>query len=167
MVDTCSILCIIEIIILIHILYLIYYPYIAPVFKESFHIKPGCDDPKILELQEKLKPMFAENVVYTGPLANENKKKIINDLTLCPGKKSYTINKEDIYLCLKDENNKYYNDNMLIYVLLHEISHQSCYEIGHTPLFHEIFQLYLAKAIELGIYNPNIPIIKNYCTYND
>ena len=27
-----------------------------------------------------------------------------------------------MHLCVKDENNKYYDDNMLIYVALHELA---------------------------------------------
>ena len=40
--------------------------------------------------------------------------------------------KQKVYLCLKDENNEYYNDNMLIYVALHELAHVLCDEIGHA-----------------------------------
>ena len=38
----------------------------------------------------------------------------INSVALYKGNKSYTLNKEKIFICLKDENNKYYNFNMLI-----------------------------------------------------
>lgn len=167
--DICVILLIIELIILLHILYIVNYQKIKECFiSENFKFIPGCDDPKLLQLQEKLKPMFADNIIYDGVLANINKKEILHDLTLCKGDKSYTINKEDIYICLTDEKGQYYNDNMLIYVLLHELSHYSCKtEIGHTPLFHKIFQEYLKKATELKIYDPNIPIIRDYCLYND
>ena len=84
---------------------------------------------------------------------------------VCNGEKSYTLNKEDIFLCLKDENDKYYEDNMLIYVLLHEVAHSICPEIGHTDLFKEIFDALLDKATEMKIYDKNIPVIKNYCLY--
>ena len=162
--DTCILILILELLILIHILYLINYQNIH----ENFKFNSGCDDPKLLELHDKLKPMFADDIIYDGVLTNINKKEILYDLSLCKGEKSYTINKEDIYICLLDENGKYYNDNMLIYVLLHELSHYSCKsEIGHTPLFHQIFQAYLKKATEMKIYDPNIPLIKNYCLYND
>jgi hypothetical protein len=164
MIDIFSFICVVELVILLHIFCLIYYKDISPIIKENFHIKPECsNEPKIMELQEKLKPLFAEDVVYTGVLANINKKKILNDLTLCKGEKSYTINKEDIFLCLKDENNKYYEDNMLIYVLLHEIAHHVTVSIGHTPEFHEKFQILLKKAEELKIYDSTIPVVKNYC----
>ena len=122
-------------------------------------------EPKLRFLQQKLKPMFADNVEYTGILKNINKKRILNEISLYKGDKSYTINKEDIYICLTDENEKYYNDNMLIYVLLHEISHSICDEIGHTKKFYDIFDALLLKAIDMKIYDKDIPVVKNYCAH--
>lgn len=90
---------------------------------------------------------------------------IVNELSFYEGDKSYTINKEKVFMCLKDENNEYYNKNMLIYVALHEIAHALNDEIGHTEKFHKIFDELLERATELGIYDPSIPPIPNYCTY--
>ena len=66
----------------------------------------------------------------------------------------------------EDENGEYYDYNMLIYVALHELSHVLCDEIGHTPKFHRIFEKILKQAELLKIYNPNIPIVKNYCGHH-
>lgn len=88
---------------------------------------------------------------------------IIPKIELYEGNKSYTINKEKIYLCLKDKNGQYYNENMLTYVFLHEVAHILCDEIGHTEKFSRIFDTLLEKATKLGIYDPNIPIIQDYC----
>jgi hypothetical protein len=66
-------------------------------------------------------------------------------------------------LCLKDKNGEYYDKNMLIYVLLHEISHSLCDEVGHTKKFNEIFNALLKEAVKKGIYDENKPIIQNYC----
>lgn len=90
---------------------------------------------------------------------------VVEKLTFYQGKESYTINKEDVFLCLKDENDEYYNENMLTYVALHEIAHALCDEIGHTQKFHQIFEGLLDKAYHLGLYNPSIPIIQDYCQY--
>jgi hypothetical protein len=90
---------------------------------------------------------------------------IVNELSFYEGDKSYTINKEKVFMCLKDENNEYYNKNMLIYVALHEIAHALNDEIGHTEKFHKIFDELLERATELEIYDPSIPPIPNYCTY--
>ncbi len=90
---------------------------------------------------------------------------IVNELSFYEGDKSYTINKEKVFMCLKDENNEYYSKNMLIYVALHEIAHALNDEIGHTEKFHKIFDELLERATELEIYDPSIPPIPNYCTY--
>lgn len=109
------------------------------------------DDPMLHTLKNVLKPLLE----YYN---------IKNNLKLYKGDKSFTINKEKIFLCLYDENKEYYPINMLIYVILHEIAHYLNKEdIGHTEKFHAKFEEILGKATELGIYNPCIPIIKNYC----
>ncbi len=90
----------------------------------------------------------------------------VESLKFYQGKKSYTINKRKVYLCLKDEEQKYYDFNMLMYVAIHELSHVLCPEIGHTPKFHEIFKEMLEKAENLKIYDSSIPIITNYCGHN-
>lgn len=78
-------------------------------------------------------------------------------------KKSYTINKKSIYLCIKDENGDYYEENMLIYAALHELGHVLCDEIGHTPKYWAIFDQLLEKAANMGIYDPTKPVNPNYC----
>lgn len=79
--------------------------------------------------------------------------------------KSYTINKNRVYLCLRDENKAYYSMNMLMYVAIHELAHVICDEIGHTPKFHKIFTELLEKARMLGIYDPDQPLVQNYCSF--
>jgi len=112
-----------------------------------------------------------ENLSSFDPVLKQIKHKckdvhpIIPRIELYEGKKSYTINKEKIYLCLKDKNGKYYNTNMLVYVFLHEVAHILCDEIGHTAKFARIFDDLLEEATRLGVYNPNIPIIDDYCEY--
>jgi hypothetical protein len=88
---------------------------------------------------------------------------LVNELEIYVGDKSYTINKEKIFLCLKDKNEKYYDSNMLVYVLLHELSHVLNDEVGHGEKFQRIFNEVLEKATEEGIYDPNKPLIQNYC----
>jgi Zn-dependent peptidase ImmA (M78 family) len=116
--------------------------------------------------------MFQENVEYTGILRDimtkQTRRRLLNEISLAKGDKSYTINKENIFMCLKDENNKYYDDNMLIYVLLHELAHVlNHHDVGHTEMFHTIFDALLDKATEMKIYDPSIPLVRNYCLYND
>lgn len=109
------------------------------------------NEPKILELKERL------HVVHPR----------IESLEFFAGNKSYTINKQKVYLCLKDEKGEYYEDNMLMYVALHELAHVLCDEIGHTDKWKKIFEDLLADAEKKGVYDSNVPPILDYCTYND
>ena len=109
------------------------------------------NDPMLFKLKEILDPLHPD----------------VKNLKLYKGKKSYTINKKKIYLCLKDEKNEYYSTNMLIYVLLHEFSHYlNKDDIGHTEKFHKIFDDLIEKADSMGIYDASIPPIENYCNHN-
>lgn len=111
----------------------------------EYHLQ---DDPILHTLKEILKPVHP----------------IISDLRIYKGEKSYTINKQKIFLCLHDSNGDYYPLNMLIYVLLHEVAHiLNDKDIGHTAAFHTKFDELLDKATSIGIYNPSIPVIQNYC----
>ena len=91
----------------------------------------------------------------------------MNEVILLRGKKSYTINKKRIHICLFDESGNYYDENMLTYVTIHELAHVKCTEIGHTQKFHDIFNDLLKTASNAGVYNPHKEIIKDYCMYND
>jgi len=109
----------------------------------EYHLQ---DDPMIHTLKEVLKPLLE---FYN-----------IKDLKLYKSDKSFTINKERIFLCLYDESGNYYPLNMLVYVILHEIAHYlNKDDIGHTQKFHEKFEEVLSKATEIGIYNLSILII--------
>jgi hypothetical protein len=104
-------------------------------------------DPVLDELKMQLSdlhPMFRNVSVYSG-------------------EKSYTINKQKVFICLKDKYGRYYNRNMLCYVILHEYAHMLCDEVGHTTKFMKIFDELLERATQKGLYNPSIPPIENYC----
>lgn len=107
-------------------------------------------DPKLEQIRKTIRPLRPE---------------IVDNIVFLEDKRSYTINKKKVYLCLKDENGDYYNDNMLIFVVLHEMAHVMCDEIGHTAKFQQIFQQLLDEAAEKNIYDPNIQPVQNYCEY--
>ncbi len=87
----------------------------------------------------------------------------VKNLKLYSDTKSYTINKDKIYLCLRDQNGDYYPMNQLVYVLIHEIAHRvNSVDVGHTDEFYRIFDELLQKATSMGIYSPKIPIIADY-----
>jgi hypothetical protein len=89
---------------------------------------------------------------------------IFENIKLNKGNKSYTLNKEDIYICVKDEKGEYYPMNSLVHVILHEVAHMlNTKDVGHTKEWQNIFNDLLKKAEEKKVYNPNIPMVSNYC----
>jgi hypothetical protein len=70
---------------------------------------------------------------------------------------SYSVNKGDkIIFCMRTktkETNELHNFNLIMYVVLHEISHVACpiYD-NHGPLFRKIFKFLIERASELGLY---------------
>lgn len=117
-------------------------------------------------------PTLETYVQPKDPLLSELRQQLsalhprFSNLELYEGKKSYTLNKKRVYICLKDSNGRYYNRNMLVYVILHEMAHIDCDEIGHTEKFFKLFNTLLQQASAVGLYNPSIPPLKNYCGHS-
>lgn len=80
---------------------------------------------------------------------------------------SYSVNKgEELSICLKSKKTgQLHNINLLMYVVIHEMSHFACPEIGHGNLFQKIFKKFVEVAIKINLYNydnyDNNPI--EYC----
>jgi histidyl-tRNA synthetase len=91
--------------------------------------------------------------------------KVVPNLKFFEGRKSYTINKKYVFICLKDEKGQLYHNNQLVLVILHEIAHALCDEIGHTDKFQSILDDLLISAENVGLYDSTIPHIPNYCEY--
>lgn len=77
------------------------------------------DDPKLKELKDRFYPFFSRKD-FKGLLEPLNNQNLLDKISLYKGEKSYTINKQKVFLCLKDENGNYYPDMALIFVFLHE-----------------------------------------------
>lgn len=104
---------------------------------------------------------LVEQVRNVDPSVN----KVVDRLKFFEGRKSYTINKTYVHICKKDKNGKLYARNQLVLVLLHEIAHALCDEVGHTDKFNRILDDLLEKASKKGVYDPSIPNIPDYCEY--
>lgn len=65
---------------------------------------------------------------------------------------SYSVNKSQLVVCLRQTNNDFVEKNILMYVILHELGHFACDEVGHTPKFWKIFKEIIVEAIDIGIY---------------
>ena len=131
---------------------------------EEFNLQT---DPMLDRLRSKLTEFFDHKKNWNGNLATLNGKNPMKNINLYKSNKSYTINKERIYMCLKDETGNYYSENMLIYVLLHELGHVLSKSIGHTDEFYRIFDDLLLEATKNNLYDPNQPIVKDYCQHGD
>lgn len=81
---------------------------------------------------------------------------------------THTVNKgETIVICLRNKQNFQLHDkNILIYVIIHELAHIGCPEIGHTNLFYQINKYLLNKAIQYDIYIYENYNNKEYCGHN-
>lgn len=68
---------------------------------------------------------------------------------------SYCVNKGDeLVFCVRSRKNKriIHDENLVMYVALHEISHIACPQHGHVPLFIELFKYIAQSAVDLGVY---------------
>ena len=69
---------------------------------------------------------------------------------------AYSVNKgEELSLCIRDKGTEeFIDDNTIIFVAIHELSHIMTPETGHTPLFWDNMKFLLEKASSSGIYMP-------------
>ena len=111
--------------------------------------------PILIDIHNKIAKMI--------PYFDKDEKNRLSKLKIQPDIKSYTINKHDMHLCLEDDNGSYYDDNLLIYVTLHELAHIFCDEIGHTENFYKIFNKLTDIAEKVKIYDSSISLPKEYC----
>lgn len=68
---------------------------------------------------------------------------------------SYSVNKGDkIVFCLRsrDDKQKLVNENVMMFVALHELAHVMSKSVGHTEEFWDNFRYLLKKAIKIGVY---------------
>lgn len=90
------------------------------------------------------------------------------------GYTSYSVNKgQRIVMCLRarGENNRrkgpgaIEDENTLMYVLLHELTHLATTDVGHTPKFWENFRFIIKEAVGLGVYADKDYSVSpvNYC----
>ena len=92
---------------------------------------------------------------------------IINESNEDNGYTSYSVNKgEQLVFCLRSKyNNKLYDINLLMYVVLHEMAHIASPTYGHGEPFKTIFAFLTKIAIERGLYKKvdfnHIPV--EYC----
>ncbi len=109
---------------------------------------------------------------YHDPLIDKIKEDLlkvdprVKELSFHASNESFTEDKRFVYLCLKDKDDKYYDYNMIMYVSLHELAHafSDSVDTDHTGKeFKDNFRNLLNKAQTLGLYDPKIPLVYDYC----
>jgi hypothetical protein len=80
---------------------------------------------------------------------------------------AFTVNKgEEVRICLRNKNGVLHDDNTIMFVALHELSHMSTDAIDHPRKFWVVFKWILQNAMEAGIIKPIDYSItpQEYCT---
>ena len=122
---------------------------------------------KMIALVDHLKKVHGDKGNVQRLVKKFNPKKIKEIL---PTSKytAYSENKgEKVAFCptTQRENNELIDDNTLMFVALHQMSHIATISIGHTKEFWDNFKFLIIEAVRIGIYKPvnyaNKP--KTYC----
>ena len=82
------------------------------------------------------------------------------------GDETYILEKTRAYLCTRNADNVPYSDNIMTFVILHELAHAMSRSHGHSAEWNEIFQSLLDRAIEVGLYDPALMSAQKYCRYD-
>ena len=129
-------------------------------------------NPIVEDIKKKIKKFIDDRKKpWKGKLEMLNKPgNFLDKITMCKGDSSYTLDKAKVYICTEDKNGKFtYDEHMLMHVTLHELAHVLCPEVGHTPLWEQIFEELMNEAHEptcekqKAIYNKFLPLIDDYC----
>lgn len=66
---------------------------------------------------------------------------------------SYTVNKTALVICIRQVDHSFVKKNVVMYLVLHEMGHMACPEVGHTPMFWDVFKKVLREAVKMGLYS--------------
>ena len=69
---------------------------------------------------------------------------------------AYSVNKgEELSICIREKDTeKFIDNNIILFVAIHELAHIMTPETGHTPLFWDNMKYLLEQASTSGIYHP-------------
>ena len=65
---------------------------------------------------------------------------------------SYTLNKKQIVMCIRNKDDEFVKINELTFVALHELAHICTYTKHHTPEFWNKFKFILREAVKIGVW---------------
>lgn len=140
----------------------------ANIYAITDYLMKKISDKKTMNL-----PIYQEFKPYILQLKEKIQNVVVRESSTNSVYTSYTVNKgEQIIFCIRSKSitsviqtNNIHDFNLVMYVLLHEISHVACPEYDHTPLFKKIFRFICEEAIQLGIYQKInfVESPKEYC----
>lgn len=119
--------------------------------------------------------VYHKDRCYKDPLIQRLREDLIridprtSKLSFYASDESFTEDKERVFLCLKDNSGQYYPYNFILMVALHELAHAFTEVIDKnhvTPEFKNMFTMLKLKAQQLGLYDPDGPIVTDYCCKN-
>ena len=118
---------------------------------------------RILKLIDYLDSKYdsKSNKYYFIKLLKENyKPQILSEGALDHRFTTYTVDKNDMHICLRtrDSKEEIYDINILMYVIIHELAHLCNYDTNNKPIyghgseFKYKFRFLLMEAIKCGVY---------------
>jgi hypothetical protein len=98
--------------------------------------------------------------IFIKKLKDNYTSEVLSEAAIDKRYTTYTIDKQEMHICLRtrDESEKLYDINLLMYVVLHELAHfcnydENGYPIqGHGNEFKFIFRFLILESIKIGIY---------------
>lgn len=107
---------------------------------------------KILKLIDNLKDEDREGISTLKERYNPDE---LSETGLGAKYTSYSVNKgEKISICVRHKDKQFIDDNIIIFVVIHELAHVMTKSIGHTPEFWANMAFLLEEGEKIGIYKP-------------
>lgn len=110
---------------------------------------------RFIDALDNKKDEFPEYLKYINQLSRRIKGVIISESPQNSEYVSYSVDKgEEISLCLRSKKilSTFHDENLVMYVVLHELAHVANPETGHGDLFKKIFAFFAEFAINNGFY---------------
>lgn len=93
-----------------------------------------------------------ENATYMQLYSNYDPNGGLSESTPEHGYTSFTRDKREVFMCLRQKDNSFADETVITYVMLHELTHVGLAEVGHGPAFWQAFKEVVKEAINIGVY---------------
>jgi len=130
---------------------------ISNVNGKKYAVLPGGDTAAAADmlatLENKTRDFFAAAIEkYPKDLTIKKIQNQFGTLTEIPQADTiaYTLDKKDLFICLRDKAGNFQDIDDLFFVLLHELAHLTNSSYGHDEKFWKQFKKILEMAVELG-----------------